>query len=103
MFIALIQASDADLMRFHIRRIRSGHQAPPPVLLAVPPAMKCIMAELLSRGDCEIIPQSKSGQPKLTAAGVAEVDYSPALSMITLGQSAKASGARVVTLAGIYT
>lgn len=40
-----IQASDAGLMRFDIRRIRSGHQAPNPVLLAVPPAMKCFMTK----------------------------------------------------------
>ena len=40
-----IQTSDAGLMRFDIRRIRSGHQASNPILLAVPPAMKCFMTK----------------------------------------------------------
>ena len=42
---ASAQIVHAGLMRFDIRRIRSGHQAPNPVLLAVPPAMKCFMTK----------------------------------------------------------
>ena len=46
---------------------------------------------------------AQNGQPELTAEGITAADYSPALSMTTLGQPAKASDAILVTPAGMYT